>query len=124
MDRLPQEEWHRLRRALPWVAISSAPNGAGKGCRGVLHPRLTPWATILHACPKYVLVTRERPAASPLAVRKGYAFPHSRGRSPIEHHDHRLMDSRDDRSPVGGSWQTRTLPKRGLFFPGWEAYDS
>ena len=38
MDRLPQEEWHRLRRALPWVAISFAPYGAVKGCRGVLHP--------------------------------------------------------------------------------------
>src|SRR5271157_852168 len=47
-DRLPQEEWHPLRRALYMVVISFAPKGAWTGWVGPISPRLAPWATIFH----------------------------------------------------------------------------
>ena len=46
VDRLPPEEWHRLRRALYLVVISFAPFGARNGVGGAILPRLAPWATI------------------------------------------------------------------------------
>src|SRR5271163_1916700 len=57
------------------VARRATPPKAGGELLGTPIPGRLAWATLFQACSKYALVIRERPAASPPAVRKGCAFP-------------------------------------------------